>query len=269
MKPILDFPVPQNVKEVQSFLGLVNFYQEFLEDVASIAEPLRSLTRKDTPFDWNQECELSFQTLKEMLAKNLKVHIFDPNAKTIVTTDASNVGMGALLSQVQDSKELPIAFFNRTLDPAERNYAANEKEALACVRACEHWEKFLLGRHFTLRTDHKALTTLLNNSKDRRQSAKFQRWKERLAEFDYTVEHLAGKENRVADYLSRLRSKADGVGAIIAEERLQGMRLDDFKEASQKDETFLKLQTFLSKEFPHGASLTSDVHPYKQKESQI
>ncbi|MCP3663565.1 MAG: hypothetical protein GY696_13920 [Gammaproteobacteria bacterium] len=124
----------------------------------------------------------------------MNIFTFDPNAKAFVTTDASDDGIGALLSQIQEGnaewggKELPITFFNKSLDKSQRNYAANEKEALACMAACEHWEKFLLGRPSTLRMDHEALTTLLNNTASRRQSAKFQRWKERLAEFDYNIE---------------------------------------------------------------------------------
>ncbi len=116
----------------------------------------------------------TIQAIKNSLSKNLRLHIFDLDSKTYVTTDASDVGIGETLSQVQGGKERPIAFYNKTLDKAEHNYAENEKEALACLRACEHWEDFLIGRRFTLRTDHQALVSLLKNPHGKRQSSKFQ-----------------------------------------------------------------------------------------------
>ncbi len=259
---ILEVPTPSDMKEVQSFLGLINFYQDFMDDVSTISEPLRKLTRKDVSFEWTEECDMSFRTLKKILSDGVKTHIFDPNEKTLVTTDASDVGIGALLSQIQNGKEVPIAFYNKTLEPPERNYAANEKEALACLKACEHWEKFLLGRPFTLRTDHQALTTLLNNPQGKRQSSKFQRWKERLAEFDYSMEYVPGHENKVADYLSRLQQRAEKMG-ISKDENIHGIRYDDLKQASKDDALFSRIRTFLQKDWPHGTAVTPDVAPYK------
>ncbi len=113
---IANVPAPSSIKEVQSFLGRINYYQDFMEGVAVKAEPLRALTRKDATFKWTQECEDSFVVLKQTLADSVQVRIFDPEAETLVTTDASDVGLGALLSQIQDGKEVPIAFYNKTLD---------------------------------------------------------------------------------------------------------------------------------------------------------
>ena len=157
VQPILTIPVPSSVKEVQSFLGMVNYFQDFMEDLSAISEPLRALTRKDAEFKWNKDQDLAFQTIEGMLASRTKLNLFDPDAETMVTTDASDVGIGALLSQRVNREERPIAFYCKTLDSTERNYAANEREALACVRALEHWENLLLGRKFRLRTDHQAL----------------------------------------------------------------------------------------------------------------
>ena len=218
VKDILSLPTPRSIKEVQSFLGTLNYFLDFLKDVASVAEPLRELGRKEGTWEWGPEQELSFRTLKKMLVKATRLHTFDPKLPTFLTTDASNVGIGALLSQQKEGREVPVAFWSKTLDQTQRRYAANEREALACVLACEHWENFLLGQHFTLRTDHQTLRKLLTSPETKRQSAKFHRWTQRLAEFDYSVEYIPGPHNQVADYLSRLEAVARDLGVESLEE---------------------------------------------------
>ena len=128
-----------------------------------------------------------------MVAEKLQIYIFDPNCPTFMSTDASDVGIGAVLSQVQNNREVPIAFASHTLQQHERNYSTGERECLAAVWGCERFEKFLLSRHFTLRTDHSALEQLLKSPHtDQRKSSKFVCWAERLAEFDYTPVYRRG-----------------------------------------------------------------------------
>ena len=194
---------PKNLKELQRFLGFINYYNTFIPHLATKAEPLRKLTRKDERFVWDKSCEEAFQSLKEDLCKRFMTAHFQPDCPTILTTDASGVSLGAVLSQIQVGKEVPIAFASHTLQPSERNYAASEAEALGCVWGCEHFEKFLLGRHFTLRTDNSALTTLLQRSGTSKKGKKFFRWHERLSAFDYTVQHCKGTSNVAADMLFR------------------------------------------------------------------
>ncbi|GFS11316.1 integrase core domain protein [Elysia marginata] len=172
--------------------------------ISTDAEPLRRLTRKGVKFHWSTECSQAFKRLKSDIAGEVRNFIFDPNAPTFVNTDASDVGLGAVLSQRQHGREVPIAYASHTLQPRERSFATNEKEALACIWACETWEKYLTGRPFTLRTDHAALASLLQRTTDTRKSAKFTRWLERLSAFDYNVEYHKGSRNLVADALSRL-----------------------------------------------------------------
>ena len=183
IKALLDCTPPRNVKEVQAFWVWSIFTLTFSPDVASLAEPLRRLTRKGEAFSWGQEQETAFKTLQLALAEDLRVFLFDPTAPTTVTTDASDVGVGAVLSQMQEGREVPIAFASSTLTPTQRGYSASEREAWACVWALERWEKYLLGRHFTLRTDHSALQTLLTSRATKRESSKFPRWLARLAAF--------------------------------------------------------------------------------------
>ena len=135
--------------------------------LADKAEPLRLLTRKDEPFRWNEPQATAFRNLKDAISKNLELAIYDPQAPTFVTVDASDIGLGAQLSQMQNGREVPVQFASHTLLDRERNFATNEKEALGCVWAIEHWEKFLLGRQFTLRS----LRSLLQQHSSKNQAS--------------------------------------------------------------------------------------------------
>ena len=138
---IKQIPVPLNAADVISFLGAVNFFSDSIPDMASLSEPLRRLTRGGEPFQWGPDQATAFSTLKAEVERATLRQGFDPGRKTYVTTDASDVGIGGVLSQANEQgEEVVIAFYSKTLDKAQRNYAANEREALACMLAIEHWE---------------------------------------------------------------------------------------------------------------------------------
>lgn len=131
--------------------------------------------------------------------------LFDSSLPTFVSTDASDYGIGGVITQLHpDKTERPIAFASRTLTPAERKYRTVEKEALACVWTVECWRTYLWGRKFTLRTDHQALTTLLATRRMNRAGMRIARWSARLLCFNYNLEYRPGKSNFVAGCLSRL-----------------------------------------------------------------
>ena len=136
LKGIEDCAQPSSARDILVFLGMVDFYRDFLRDVTSLEEPLRMLTRKGQSWQWGREQDMAFRTLKAIMKEDLKVHLFDPAAPTMLTTDASDVGIGAALSQTQNGKDVPIAFASATLTPAQRNYSASEREAWAMVWAC-------------------------------------------------------------------------------------------------------------------------------------
>ncbi len=245
VKPIIEAAPPSSVKETQRFLGMVNYFTEFLPDVASLAEPLRLMTRTDQQFHWGATQELAFNTIKKTLVKLTELQIYDPGLESIITTDASDIGIGGMLSQrAPDGAEKPVAFFSKSLTTTERNYSATEKEALAAIRACEHWENLIWGQHFTLRTDHQALRQILSSPKDRRQSSKFQRWKERLEEFEFTVEYVPGPENAAADYLSRLQFRAEELESSEGSQtlRIAGIRLQHLRESTEADEELQEIR---------------------------
>ena len=142
---------------MRSFLDLVNFCARFIPDLATVSEPLRRLTRKDVHFSWRKEQEVAFNELKKGLAKTETLGYFDSAAKTRVITDASSVGLGALLVQEQNDEERVICYASRSLTDVEKRYSQTEKEALGIVWACERLHMYLYGTDFEILTDHKPL----------------------------------------------------------------------------------------------------------------
>lgn len=151
---VLKFPQPQTPKEIKSFLGLIGYYRRHIPEFAKIAKPLNNLLKKDTPFVWTNEQEAAFTKLKEIITSEPILQYPDFSKEMILTTDASRIALGAVLSQGQISQEKPIAFTSRTLNKAESNYSTTEQELLAIVWATKHLRPYLLGRKFRIVTDH-------------------------------------------------------------------------------------------------------------------
>lgn len=258
---IRDLRTPTDIHGVRQFLGCCNYYSQYIRSYANLTEPLHNLTRKNVHWDWSEKCQISFDTLKNRIASPEVLVPFNPNFPTFLTTDASDVGLGAILSQLQGGNDRPIAFASKTLSMAERNYSAPEREALACTWACEHFDKYLLGRKFTLRTDQSSLQALLKRFGENRTSRRISRWYDRLRHFEYDVIHIKGKENAGADMLSRLGTQPtpsasatlqnDDDTIIIAPITLDSsVTVDQFIDASSKDTDFHKIQSWLSTDWP-------------------
>lgn len=163
-----------------------------------IAHSLHALTKKDTPFQWSSDCEVAFNRLKEcsVTAPVLSYPQFGHDKQFVLETDASGVGLGAVLSQEQDGQVHPIAYASRTLDPHERNYGISELETLALVWAVHYFRPYILGHRTTVYTDHAACTSLLS---DARPSGKLARWALTIQELDLVIKHRSGKSNANAE----------------------------------------------------------------------
>ena len=197
------FPIPRDVTCVRQFIGLASYYRRFVNSFASIASPLRALTKKNAKFSWTSECQVAFDKLKELLvsAPVLAYPRFGLGIEFILETDASGIGLGAILSQTQDDGELhPIAYASCSLDNSERNYGITELETLAVVWAARHFRPYLLGHHTIVFTDHSACVSVLRTA---RPSGKIARWALTVQELNLTLKHRAGKLNSNADALSR------------------------------------------------------------------
>lgn len=198
---IKGWPLPNNETELRGFLGVVGYYRKFIKDFAQIAKPLTQPLRKGERIEHTHEFVSAFNRLKSILTSSHVLQYPDFSKRFILTTDASNYALGAVLSQGPIGHDKPIAFASRTLTKTEENYSAIEKELLAIDWACKYFRPYLFGRKFTLFTDHKPLTYALNLKSPNDRLIKM---KLRLEEFDYEIQYKPGKQNVVADGLSRI-----------------------------------------------------------------
>ncbi len=198
---VKDWPTPKTVHDVRSFLGLCSYYRRFVKHFADIARPLHRLTEKATIFKWTEECEQAFATLKQALITSPILCYPSTRKNFILDTDASGVGIGAVLSQCDGEHERVVAYYSRALGKAERNYCITRKELLAVVGSVKHFHHYLYGVPTVVRTDHGALTWLMNFKHIEGQMA---RWMETLGTYDLTIKHRPGRKHMNADSLSRL-----------------------------------------------------------------
>jgi transposase InsO family protein len=191
---------PQTVKEVRAFLGAVGYYRKFIPEFARITEPLTALTRKGRRFDMNAEAVNSLERCKKAISDAPVLAFPDLSKPFIVTTDASQVALGAVLSQDAEGGDKPVAFASRKLTDAEGRYSAIERELLGIVWAIEQFRPYVFAKDFLLRTDHMPLIWV---QKLKETSSRVAKWKERLAGYNFKIIHVKGKDNVVADLLSR------------------------------------------------------------------
>lgn len=199
---IRSYPRPTNLKSLQRFLGMISFFGKFLPGKAEISAPLNRLKRKGIKFKFGKAEQESFDKLKQMVISPTTLHLPDYSKKFVLYTDASENGLGASLGQLDsDGLWYPCAFASRTLTDAESGYSVFRKEVLACVWACERFQPILADQHFIIRTDNEAMSQVLNTDK---KVGQFARWKLRLSQFDFEIQHVRATQNLCADALSRM-----------------------------------------------------------------
>jgi hypothetical protein len=205
VQALMDFPRPKTLKELQSFLGLANYYRKFIANFSHIALPLTDATRNAThsnlrPIEWTQPRQTAFDELKKALTSAPCLALPDPDGEFEVTTDASEdaKAVGAVLTQ----NGHPVAYESTKLNSHQLNYSVHDKEMCAIMHALERWRPFLLGQHFKVFTDHRSLVHFKTQSNLNQRQL---RWQEKAADYDMEILYKPGKENVVADALSRIR----------------------------------------------------------------
>nr|XP_026484830.1 uncharacterized protein K02A2.6-like [Vanessa tameamea] len=274
LSDIKNFRTPINISELQSFLGLINYIGKWIPNLATLTEPLKLLLRKksarnaDIKDSWGTSQQTAFCALKAALSDIPNLGYYNVNDKTLVFADASPVGLGAVLVQINENSPRIIGFGNKTLSECERRYCQTEKEALALVWAVEHFHMFLYGKEFDLITDHKPLEIIFGPKS--RPCARIERWIMRLQSYKYNVIYRPGKNN-IADPLSRLctlkedsTQYRDYVQDIIDHARPIAVPLKDIEEQSKSDADIQKVKQGI-----YNKKWDETVKGYKLFESEL
>ncbi|KAL5007119.1 hypothetical protein ScPMuIL_015925, partial [Solemya velum] len=198
---IRSWPTPCNITDVRSFLGLCCYYRKFVDNFSDIAVPLYNLTKKNTRFHWDKQCQEAFNTLKVALQESVILQYPQFDQPFILDTDSSDHSSGAILSQLHEGEEKVISYYSTTHSAPERKYSVTRKELLAVIKAIKHFRHYLYGREFVLRTDHASLRWLMGFKEPQGQIA---RWLEFLSSYQFTIEHRVGSKHLNADALSRI-----------------------------------------------------------------
>uniref|UniRef100_A0A5S6QP63 RNA-directed DNA polymerase n=1 Tax=Trichuris muris TaxID=70415 RepID=A0A5S6QP63_TRIMR len=255
---------PQDLANLRSFLGMVNFYAPFIPHLTDIAAPLYRLLRKEVSWTWKQKESAAFEQIKSMLNSPLLLAHYDPHLPIVLAADASNVGVGAVLyHRLEDGSVRVIAHASKALNEAQRNYAQVEKEALALVYAVKKFHKYLWGRDFILLTDHKPLVSIFGSKKGVPQTAvsRLTRWCVTLMNYTFKIEYRNTKDFGHADGLSRLPltskelfnaefDQKEAAGELMIRQLMEEARREmpvtaaEVAEYTQKDEILRYASTF-------------------------
>ena len=200
IRAVLNFPTPNTLKDIRAFVALCSYYRKFIRDFAKIASPLTQLTRKDVPFQWKTNQIEAFECLKRKISSAPVLAHYDHTLETQLRTDASDVGLGAIILQKHEKKWKPVAFASRQIRGAELNYPVSDKECLAIIYAIEKFRHYLEGIKFEIVTDHCALCFLKSKTK---LPPRLMRYALTLQSFEFNITYKSGKVHADADCLSR------------------------------------------------------------------
>ena len=272
---------PTTVPELRRFLGMVNQLGKFTPNLAELTQPLRELLSKSNAWVWGPVQSKAFSQVKQELAKPATLALYDPEARTRISADASSYGLGAVLLQQVGTDWKPIAYASRSMTNTEQRYAQIEKEALATTWACEKFADYILGKHVEIETDHKPLVPLLGTKRLDSLPPRVLRFRLRLDRFDYSIKHVPGKNLHTADTLSRAPSasnKSDStleelaellMATCIAHLPASKDRLDAYRRAQKADQTCSLLIKYCRDGWPGKNSVDPMAKPYWEVQSEL
>lgn len=260
IEAVINAAAPTNKQQLQSFLGVVNYYGKFVPNLSTMAVPFYQLLRKDAPWCWDDCCRDAFNEVKRMLSSPQVLAHYDPDRPLKLACDASQYGVGAVLSHVfEDGKSRPVAFASRTLSEAEKKYSQLEKEALAIIFGIKKFHCYIYGRAFTLITDHKPLQQILGPTTGIPPiaAARLQRWAVTLSAYRYDLLFRKSADNAEADFCSRLPLPCVKDETQESEETFYSLRLASLPvsskgiaHATEQDNDLAKVKECISTGWP-------------------
>lgn len=279
VRAIKEAPVPKNVTELRSFLGILNYYGKFMANLSTQLAPLHELLQKKRVWSWGPRQKKAFELAKGALQEDTLLVHYDGSKPLVLACDASPYGLGAVLSHVMENgEERPVAYASRTLTPAEKNYAQLEREGLAIVFGVKRFHNYLYGRSFVIESDHQPLSYLFQESRvvPPMASSRIQRWALTLGAYKYTIRYKAGKDLGNADALSRLprpvTTSSDCVPGDLVNlvDHLSSTTINaaNIKRWTREDPTLSQVQKHLVSGWPT-SELGESFKPYKNRKKEL
>lgn len=278
IRAIAEMPNPTDRTQVRAVCGLINYYSRFLQNLSPTLRPIYQLLSEDK-FNWSVECDKAFAKVKEMITSDVVLMHYNPALPIILTTDASKDGIGACLAHVKGNQEHPIAFASRTLNKAETGYSMVDKEALGIFFGVVKFQQYLIGRRFTIRTDHKPLVAIFGEKKGIPVMAagRLQRWATFLSSFDFGISYIPGKENGCADALSRLSRATDSDGSaeecsylnLIGMDFQKPINFDDVAKESENDENVSEVILLIKNGWPRSVKKCNSLQGYFVRRNEL
>ena len=278
VRAIKDAPTPKTVGELKSYLGMLSYYSRFLPNMSLVLHPIYHLLRKDVPWVWKTAQSKAFTASKELLISSRCLTHYDPSLELTLACDASNYGLGAVLShKMPDGSERPVAYASRTLNPAERNYSQIEKEGLSCIFGIKRFYDYLLGRYFDLVTDHKPLLGLLKEdlTTPLQASTRIKRWSLFLSNFEYTLAFRNTAAHANADALSKLplpeeptKTFTDPELVLLAEHLSDSpVTVRDIRDWNRRDQALSRVLQYVLQGRPSEGD--AGLEPYSSKRVEL
>ncbi len=276
VRAIAELEPPKNVSELRTVLGMLNYVAKFIPNMSAELKPITNLLRRDTCWQWEHAQEAAFQRVKDLICETTTLTFYDPKLPTVVSADSSSFGIGAVIMQKHNDILKPVAFSSRTLTPSEQRYAMVEKECLALVWACEKFSQYLTGLdQFTLLTDHKPLVPIIGSKSLDEVPIRCQRLVLRLMRFNPVIKYVPGKEQYIADALSRkplMHSSNDkhmaeiinvDVDYVQANWPASNEKKCQISNASERCPILEKVRNYILVGWPkYKSSVSDDIKPY-------
>lgn len=243
--------IPKNSTELKAFLGLVNYYGKFLQNLSTTLNPLYHLLKKDVRFLWDFKCDEAFKQCKEKILNANVLTFYDPKQPIVISTDASSYGLGGVISHVINGTEKPIWFTSFSLNHAQKSYPIIHLEALAVVSTVKKFHKFIFGQHFTIFTDHKPLLGIFGKTGQNSISVtRLQRYVMELSIYDYTIEYRPANKMANADFCSRFPLEVE-VPKSLENQYVKSLNVSqemplDYTAVARETKTDLYLQQILA-----------------------
>ena len=268
-KVVQGWPIPRNITDVRSFLGLCSYYRKFVPHFSTRAGPLTQLLEAGQEFQWSSTCQEAFEDLKAALTGNEIMAYPCDDGLYILDTDASDTGVGATLSQWSEKwekyEERPLVYASKSLTKTQRRYCVTRRELLAIVTFVQQFRHFLLGKQFLIRTDHSALRWIMSFKEPVNQMA---RWLEILSQFDFKIEHRDGKKHRNAVALSRIPCEPDECMCYNGEDILESLPCGGCEQCKRKHadwSAFMEIDNVV----PLGSKQQEDTKPTVERWSRL